>query len=170
MRVYLNGFLESQTTSIGTMATTNIDLTIGQMVPGNTEWNFDGVIDDVQIYNRVLSDDQIASNAGLVTSSEETPDGLPAGPVLGSVYPNPFHSSTTIPYSLHRQTRVAVVVLDLVGRPVRRLAVGEQGAGDHRLAWDGLDVTGRPVANGVYFVRLETDYGVRYREVVRVGK
>jgi hypothetical protein len=50
---------------------------------------------------------------------------------------------------------VALVVLDLAGREVKRLAVGHGKPGVHEIMWDGLDSGGRPLASGIYFWRLE---------------
>jgi len=44
---------------------------------------------------------------------------------------------------------------DAGGRLVRRLAAGTRAAGWNEVPWDGRDRTGRSVAPGVYFVRLE---------------
>jgi flagellar hook assembly protein FlgD len=48
-------------------------------------------------------------------------------------------------------------IFDVSGRLVRTL-VDETGmtAGDHEVSWTGVDDTGREVAAGVYFYRLQT--------------
>jgi len=71
--------------------------------------------------------------------------------------PNPFGRSTDIHYDLPRSSRVVLLVNDGMGRTVRRLLEGEtQAAGSHRVRWDGRDDQGRPLANGLYRLRLET--------------
>jgi flagellar hook assembly protein FlgD len=45
-------------------------------------------------------------------------------------------------------------VLDVSGRRVRILVDELRPAGRHRARWDGRDHDGRPVADGVYFLRL----------------
>jgi flagellar hook assembly protein FlgD len=37
------------------------------------------------------------------------------------------------------------------------LVDGPQTAGHHEITWDGLDASGRSVATGTYFYRLESD-------------
>ncbi len=49
-----------------------------------------------------------------------------------------------------------VAIYDLQGRLVRTIARGTFEPGSHRAEWDGRDAAGRPVANGVYFVRSES--------------
>lgn len=68
--------------------------------------------------------------------------------------PNPFNPSTSIAFTLDRPARLQVVVYDVRGRRVARLADGEFGAARHRVTWDGTDVAGRAVASGVYMFRV----------------
>jgi hypothetical protein len=49
---------------------------------------------------------------------------------------------------------IRVAILDLAGREVRVVRDGPQAPGEYRVLWDGADRRGRPVAPGVYLVRL----------------
>ena len=49
VKIYLNGVLNVSSNWTGTILQTNIDLTIGQMLPGNNQYNFYGDIDDVRL-------------------------------------------------------------------------------------------------------------------------
>lgn len=97
-----------------------------------------------------------------VISGVEDGPALPAGPVLGAGYPNPFDEATTLPFELPTPARVAVRVYDVLGRLVATPAEGWYGAGSHRVVWrpEGL-------APGLYFYRLETGRTVRTGRVVR---
>jgi photosystem II stability/assembly factor-like uncharacterized protein len=83
------------------------------------------------------------------------PSGAPARDLPGRVelsqnYPNPFNPSTVIAYSLPARALVKIVVFDVLGREVQRLAGGEQDAGTHRVVWDASGVS-----SGVYYYQLE---------------
>jgi hypothetical protein len=70
--------------------------------------------------------------------------------------PNPFNPQTTIAYDLPKQTAVSLRVFDLSGRLVRVLVDGEIIAeGRNEAIWNGRDDTGKRVASGTYFYRLE---------------
>ena len=71
-----------------------------------------------------------------------------------SSFPNPFNAETSIAVGLPRAAKVDLVLFDLLGRPVRRLAHGAYPAGSHVFRWDGRDDDQRPAASGVYLVRL----------------
>lgn len=64
-------------------------------------------------------------------------------------YPNPFNSSTTIRYSLSRQTHVKLSVFDLLGMEVKVLVDQNELLGEKSIILDASDM-----ASGIYFYRL----------------
>jgi len=96
-------------------------------------------------------------------------DGLPADRVaLGAPAPNPFRTTTLIPFALPQRGMVKLRLLDLQGRSIRTLADGEFPAGQHQMRWDGRDDQGQVVRAGVYFVKLVTGDGTAMRRAVYV--
>ncbi len=73
---------------------------------------------------------------------------------LSTPYPNPMgrtgHIDLGIP-SRPRPGLVEVAVYDILGRRVRLLLHRVMAPGVTRLAWDGLDESGVPLPNGIYF-------------------
>lgn len=92
----------------------------------------------------------------------------PAAFSLGANYPNPFNPATVLPLRLPTEGTVRVVILNLAGQQVRVLQAGHLAAGEHALAWDGRDDTGRPVASGAYLCRAEMAGQVQVRRLVKV--
>ncbi len=82
-------------------------------------------------------------------------DGEVQSVVSLSNHPNPFRSSTTVAFTLERPADVLLAIYDIAGHRVRTLESGRRTAGDHELSWDGRNETGRDVANGIYFMKLE---------------
>ncbi len=74
---------------------------------------------------------------------------LPAASHLRQNYPNPFNPVTMIEYSLKASARVKLTVFDFLGREISTLVASEQGAGVHRIEWNGSGQSG-----GIYFYRL----------------
>ena len=81
-------------------------------------------------------------------------------------YPNPFNASTAIRYQLAQAARVRLAVFDLLGRKVKVLLHQDRPAGAHAVTWDGTDESGRAVASGVYFYRLELDLSARSHKMI----
>ena len=96
--------------------------------------------------------------SGGVTAAPE----LPAAPVVTVLHPNvpnPFNPSTQVAFDLARPGRVRLQVFGLDGRLVRVLADGDLPAGRHAYTWNGVADDGRPLASGVYLLRLTTPDG-----------
>ena len=66
-------------------------------------------------------------------------------------FPNPFNPTTTIRFTLEETAPVTLVVVDLLGREVRRLVDGVVNGGVHSVVFDAGSL-----ASGMYFYRLET--------------
>jgi len=106
----------------------------------------------------------------LITSVHESPSTvLPQEYSLLQNYPNPFNPETTIIFTLKKSGFVSVKIYDLQGREVITLANKELPAGNHRVAWNGHDKTGKQVASGIYFYRLSVNgfRAVRKLAVIR---
>ncbi len=81
-------------------------------------------------------------------------EGPQTAPLPVACVPNPFNPRTTVVFHLAREEWLAVDVLDLRGRRVRRLAARRFAAGRHELPWDGQDEGGRSLPSGIYACRL----------------
>jgi hypothetical protein len=64
-------------------------------------------------------------------------------------YPNPFNPTTTIRYSLKETGKVSVRVYDVMGREVKVLVDGVQGAGEYSVVMDAMGLS-----SGVYVYQL----------------
>ena len=80
--------------------------------------------------------------------------------VLRQNYPNPFTSLTYINYILPEQAFIKISIFNLMGQEIRILTSDELPEGSYVTEWNGMDASGNPVANGIYFYRME----VRSRE------
>ena len=81
--------------------------------------------------------------------------GVPLVAQLAQNYPNPFNSETVIEYQLPQSGEIQLMIYDVTGQRVARLASGPRQAGTYALRWDGRDDAGRQMASGVYLYRLE---------------
>lgn len=75
--------------------------------------------------------------------------------MTASSYPNPFSAETTISYSVPKDGLTTLTVYNTKGQVVRTIANANVKAGNFTAAWNGKDESGNPVANGIYFLRLE---------------
>jgi hypothetical protein len=97
------------------------------------------------------------------------PGAAASGLALDPAAPNPFRAGTTLRFALAAPARVDLDVIDVRGRVVARVLDQEpRFAGRHAVAWDGRDAAGRPVASGVYFLRLQAGEEQRTRKILRL--
>ena len=97
---------------------------------------------------------------------EETGVGKPANYGLEQNYPNPFNGSTDIRFELPTAAAVDVALYNLGGQKVLSLAQGDHAAGVHKVAWDGADAQGKPLASGVYLYRMQAAGWAQTRRLV----
>jgi hypothetical protein len=69
---------------------------------------------------------------------------------LAQNYPNPFNPSTTIPFSIARQSHVTLDLFNILGQRVQTLVDDDRPAGTYTVRLDGASLS-----SGVYFYRLE---------------
>lgn len=114
-------------------------------------------IDEVDTTKKFISMTDNLGNyqIGVPTSIETNKNNLPSDFELAQNYPNPFSSSTAIPYNVNKQSDVKVTIYDILGRKVRQFSVGLQTAGVHKILWDGRNSLGQRVANGIYLYKLQ---------------
>lgn len=124
--------------------------------------NADSVVDMGDIF--VLFDELGSGRPKAVALAVQL--GLVSQPALPPNAPNPFNSSTVIPYVTSVDGPVSLTVYDLIGQRVRELAAGNMTAGQHAVTWDGRDSSGRAVASGSYILRLQSLAGTASRKVL----
>jgi hypothetical protein len=93
---------------------------------------------------------QVYGDTTLVGIKDLPFTGTPEMMRLFQNYPNPFNPTTTITYELNEKTMVRLIVYNILGREVTKLAEGVQTAGRYTFTFDG-----NSLANGVYFITLE---------------
>jgi hypothetical protein len=91
----------------------------------------------------------------VVPVGEEENGATPLEFALMQNYPNPFNPTTTIRYALPKDAFVRLAVTNVLGQEVATLQEGVQTVGFHDVIWNGTSRTGRNVASGVYFYRIE---------------
>ena len=79
---------------------------------------------------------------------------------------NPVRAGAGIAFDLPRAAHATVTVFDVRGRHVVTLADGAHVAGRNLTSWNGRDTASQPVASGIYFVRLQTEFGARTQKLV----
>jgi aminopeptidase N len=124
--------------------------------------NHDALRTDVEFILEDFFGEPYAPTSAIAAASSE------ARFELHPLRPNPFRGETWITFELPARRRVDLSVYDVGGRLVRRLLASEHPAGRGSVRWDGADWHNRPVAAGVYYVRLSDGSRTLVRPLVRL--
>jgi hypothetical protein len=167
---YVDGVERLSATDAASITPRGHSLRLG--VDGLYQQFFRGTLDDLRIYSRALTPSEILSAmqtpVGGAPSGVPAADASPAHTVLFPARPNPFRDRTTIGFVLPSPLRAELRLLDVAGRVVRTVDLGPLAAGPHAFDWDGTDDEGRPVASGLYFLRLRAGAVERTTTLLRL--
>jgi len=85
-------------------------------------------------------------------------------------YPNPFNPSTTIKYSIPKQSNVTLKVFDVLGSEIVTLVQKIQSKGNYEVAFDAStsSATGHDLSSGIYFYRLTAGEFVETKKMILV--
>jgi hypothetical protein len=111
-------------------------------------------IAELEIYGEMLS------------AVENKTSHLPNEYVLYQNYPNPFNPFTHIRFSLPTPTDVTISIYNMMGQRVITLVDQPMSAGLHDLTWNGTNDLGLTVANGIYYVRMNSELGVKTKKMM----
>jgi hypothetical protein len=82
---------------------------------------------------------------------------------LSQNYPNPFNPSTTIQFSLPKETKLKINIFNMIGQLVRTLADGNYDAGYHKVTLNAADLP-----SGAYVYRIESPDFVQVKKMVLI--
>jgi len=101
--------------------------------------------------------------SGALITGVDNKSMMPAAFSLSQNYPNPFNPSTTIDYSLAKESYVQLRVFDVLGREIGTIIHGKESVGKHTANFDATDLN-----SGIYFYRITADGFVGSRKMILI--
>lgn len=86
--------------------------------------------------------------------------------LLNQNYPNPFNPETNISFDMPRTGNAKIEVFNVKGQLVKTLFNDVAAHGRNNVVWSGDDNGGNKVSSGVYFYRLNTEFGSQTRKMM----
>jgi len=80
-------------------------------------------------------------------------------------YPNPFHNTTNISYTLENSSYVSIAVYNQIGSKVADQENSEKSAGRHELEWNA-----EALSEGIYFLEVKANNSVMTKKLVIIKK
>lgn len=156
--------LERSSTPEGPWSPIHTDL--GQDGPTTTALDTSAEPGETYFYHLKITDRRGQPSVHGSASAQRLTEALRVS--LGAPVPNPSKNSTAVSYRIGSADHVQLVITDVSGRTVRTLENGPMIAGQHMTQWDGRNDRGELVSAGVYFIRLNTNFGSRTQRVTIV--
>lgn len=118
--------------------------------------------DTLRIYSNDPNENPYSEPVCLITGivgieETEKTSQLPMANTLYHTSPNPFRSATQINYSVANESKVKLVVYNVLGQQIKTLVNKKLLRGHYETTWDAKDDKGRKMSDGIYFVRLESE-------------
>jgi len=147
------------------------DYLVGQPIPSGTV-NLRGIMSQYDNSSPYTSGYQLlpryVSDLNVVVAVNEPVSHLPKNFSIAQNFPNPFNPSTTIEYTVPKQSDISIKIYNLLGQEIRTLVNGSKAQGRYSVTWDGKDNAGRAVSTGIYFYRLNAPNFVETRKMVMI--
>ena len=70
-------------------------------------------------------------------------------------FPNPFNSSTIIPFQIPNESYINASVYNILGQEILTILEGVHASGYYHLKWNGEDRNGNYVSSGIYFMKIK---------------
>ena len=85
---------------------------------------------------------------------------------LNQNYPNPFNPTTTISYSIDKDSYVTISIFDISGKLITTVQNEYQTQGLHSISWNGSDYLGNKLGAGLYFYQVKSGDFSQTRKMV----
>ncbi|MCU7494114.1 MAG: T9SS type A sorting domain-containing protein [Ignavibacteria bacterium] len=129
--------------------------------------------DGTRTFSQALSEPLGSGNIRVLSTegsvSVEGGKAIPKEYALSQNYPNPFNPSTNIEFELPEESRVDIVIYNILGKEVARLADKEFPAGRHQAVWNTQN-NGTTVSSGMYILRLTAKSLTSQRSLISTKK
>ena len=154
--IYLNGVKKGSLALTGNVRTGQVAM-LGRSATSGTTSYFQGAIDNVEVFNKALSQDEITdmyntiktSPLSLVITGISDEAMLPKVFSLSQNYPNPFNPTTNITFGVPQNSNVKIIIYDILGREVSTLVNENYSPGFYTIPFKG-----NALASGVYLYRM----------------
>jgi len=166
LNVYVNDSLVNSTN--GSFTGSFLTTSTHKMYLGRDHYNSDfiaGYFDDIRIYDRALSEQEIYTIYNAITSVNEITHHLPSRFSLNQNYPNPFNPSTTINYQIPKSSFVTVKVIDVLGKEIANLVNEERTVGNYEVEFS-TNSRGSDLTSGMYFYRIQAGSFIETKKMV----
>ena len=115
-----------------------------------TEYKFTDLKLNTGKYVYKLKQVDVNGNVNYYSLSKTVEIGVPGKYNLSQNYPNPFNPVTKIDFDLPFESRIRIVIYDMIGREIKSLVSGEM----KQAGYYTVEFNASSIASGIYFYRM----------------
>ena len=90
-----------------------------------------------------------------------TIETIPTKYFISQNYPNPFNPSTTIEYSIPKESFVSLNIYDALGQEVKKMVNEDKPAGSYKINFKAANLS-----SGIYFYRIQARDFVQIKKLI----
>jgi hypothetical protein len=120
----------------------------------------------VKVHGSGEFDVSLTLSAEMPTAIEQAKDKAPIAYQIYQNYPNPFNPETAIEFQLPQPSEIEISIFNLQGQKITTLVNSNLSAGEHKVAWNGTDESGRAVTSGVYLCQMRAGDRVETKKLL----
>jgi len=150
-QIYINGELVNSKPAPGKLNTTDNIFCMGSNPVEGGQY-FNGGLDEVKIYNKALTAEEISKLYETGTTAGIYKPDPRLGIYIKDIYPNPVQNRLTINHNLPVGKSVKIRIMDAAGRQVNQLNYDTQNLPAHQ-----IQVNTRDLKSGAYFINFILD-------------
>ena len=148
-KTYINGVSVNTGTSTATIGANTMDLLIGKANWSNPNAKpFNGILDDIRIYNKALTDCDIDSLFNMPSTVSTGINKLISKSNF-IVYPNPANEDLTVMFNSNEAKPLSIELFDIYGKLVQQSKV-TSSLGENKIEFNLNELT-----QGVYLIKVE---------------
>jgi hypothetical protein len=85
------------------------------------------------------------------------------------VYPNPFHNELTLNFEINQKDDIRIEIYNPQGHLIKKLYDGICDSGQHKIVWNGLDMQGRSIGKGIYYLTIRAGNRTFSKKLIYIG-
>lgn len=155
VNTYVNGVLINNVNGINPVLSNQLSLMLGYDSPGVPEY-YDGILDEIRIYNRILSENEITQLANNdLGCTILNIDGSESKLLDFIIYPNPSKEKLLISSNLKNQKEIECY--DINGKLIFKNTFNEPS----------IEIITSNLKSGIYIIKLSSQSGIYYQKLVK---
>lgn len=85
---------------------------------------------------------------------------------IQNCFPNPFSHGTSISFKINEKCFAELIIFNINGEEVVRLASADFEKGEYKIKWDGKNQKGENISNGIYYCKLVSTNSISSEKLI----